>query len=168
MTPARPALVLQILGLIFGLTFAIVVRPASPEINYGLPGFLFLNWALTQAMTFAAFYAIIRQMVMVNRVIKQIKKMDISNINPLYGLARLAASIAIAIVVIAVSNYLTRIPQHIVSTIAVIFYASFSALALAVFVLPLTGINRRLRHEKDRLLITVNVHIQDAFDKVRE
>jgi hypothetical protein len=168
MTPAGPALILQILGLLFGLVFAIVVRPASPELNYNLPGFLFLNWALTQAMTFAAFYAIIRQMVMVNRVIKQIKKLDIYNIDPLYGLARLTASIAIAIVVIAVSNYLTRMPQHTGSTIAVVFYVSFSALALAVFVLPLTEINRRLSGEKERRLRTVYSQIEDAFDKVRE
>ena len=168
MTPATPALVLQILGLVFGLVFAAVVRPVSPETNYDLFGFLLLNWGLTQAMTFAAFYAIIRQMAMVSRVIRQIKRLDIYNIKPLYGLSKLTASIGIAIVVIAVSNYLTRMPQHIGSTIAVVFYASFSALALAVFVVPLTEINRRLRREKERLQRTVNASIQDAFNTVRE
>ena len=168
MTPASPALILQIVGLLFGLVFAAAVRPVSPEVNYGLPGFLFLNWGLTQATAFPGFYAIIRQLRMVNRVIKQTNRVDIYNLNPLYGLSRLTASIGIAIVVIAFSNYLTRVPQHVESTLAVVFYASFSVLALAVFVLPLTEINRRLRKEKSRLLRVVNTHIEDAFEKARK
>jgi hypothetical protein len=168
MTPSSPPLILPILGFLFGLVFAAAVRPLSPEINYALPEFVYLTWGLTQAMTFVSVYAIIRQLGMVNKVITQIIKVDIYNLNSLYGLSRLTASIGVAIGVIAFLNNFILVPQHIESTLHVVFYLSFLILGLAVFVLPLTEINRRLREEKNRLLKIVNIQIEDAFEKVRK
>jgi len=167
MVPASPPLILPMLGFLFGLVFAAAVRPSSPEINYAFPEFLFLSWGLTHTMTFVSVYAIIRQLGMVNQVITQINKLDIYNLNSLYGLSRLTASIGVAIIVITFLTSFILVPQHIESTLHVVFYLSFLILALAVFVLPLTEINRRLREEKNRLLKVVNTHIEDMFEKVR-
>ena len=104
---------------------------------------------------------------MTKTVIEQITRVDIFNLHSLYGVSRLTASIGIAIVVIALLNYFTHAHQHIESLFAVGFYISFLLLALAVFVLPLTDINQRLRKEKNRLVKNVNSHIEDAFEKVR-
>jgi hypothetical protein len=59
-------------------------------------------------------------------------------------------------------------PQQMESALAVIFYTVFLILALVVFVLPLTDVNRFLREEKKRLLKVVNTHLEDAFEKVRK
>jgi hypothetical protein len=167
MAPASPPIIVPILGFLFGLVFAAAVRPFSPEINYAFPAFVFLIWGLTQTMTLISIYAIIRQLGMVNKVIKQIIRVDINNLNPLYGLSRLTASIGIAIVAIAFLTNFLLVPQHIESALAIVFYVSFLILALAVFVLPLTEINQRLRKEKNRLLRIVSTQIEDAFEKVR-
>jgi hypothetical protein len=53
MIPASPALLLNILGFLFGLVFAAAVRPYSP---YTLPAFLFLSLGLTLAMAFVSIY----------------------------------------------------------------------------------------------------------------
>ena len=167
MTPASPPLLLPILGFLFGLVFAAGVRPFSPEIHYAFPEFLFLSWGLTHAMTFVSIYAIIRQLGMVNTVIAKIIRVDIYDLRSLYGLSRLTASIGIAIAVIAFLTSFILVPQHIESILHVVFYLSFLILALAVFVLPLTEINRRLSEEKKRLLKSINTDIEKAFEKVR-
>ena len=59
-------------------------------------------------------------------------------------------------------------PEQIESTFAIVFYAVFLMSALAVFILPLTDVNRYLSEEKKRLLKIVNSHLEDAFEKVRE
>ena len=105
---------------------------------------------------------------MIKTVIKQISWVDIYNLNSIYGLSRLTSSMGIAIVVIAFLNYFTHAPEHIESIFAVTFYVSFLVLALAVFILPLTEINRRLKDEKIRLLKIVNTQIEDTFEKVRK
>ena len=74
----------------------------------------------------------------------------------------------IAIIVIAFLNCFTHAPQHIESLFAIVIYVSFLLLVLAVFVLPLTEINRRLRDEKIRFLKIVYTQIEDAFEKVRK
>jgi hypothetical protein len=167
MTPASPPLILPILGFLFGLVFAAAVRPFS-EIHYAFPEFLFLSWGLTHAMTFVSIYAIIRQLGMVNRVITKIFRVDIYNPRSLYGLSRLTASIGIAIAVIAFLTSFILVPQHIESILHIVIYLSFLILALAVFVLPLTEINRRLSEEKKRLLKSINADIEEAFEKVRK
>lgn len=166
--PASPALIMQILGFLVGLAFAAAIRPFSPEINYSFTGFVFFSMGITLAMAFVSFYWIVRQLGMIKRVIKQIKRVDIYNLNSIYGLSRLTASIGAAIILIAFLNYLTHAPQHIESNFAVGFYISFIILALTVFVLPLTEINHRLRDEKIRLLKGVNTQIANTFEKVRK
>lgn len=166
--PASPALALQILGFFVGLGFAAVIRPFSPDINYAFPAFTFISLGLTLAMAFISFYWIIRQLVLIKRIIKEIKWVDIYNLHSIYGLSRLTASMGVAIVVIAILNYITHAPQHIQSVFAVGFYLAFLLLGLAVFILPLTEINRRLRDEKIRLLKDVNTQIEDTFKKVRK
>jgi hypothetical protein len=168
MTPASPPLILPLLGFLFGLVFAAAVRPSSPEIHYAFSEFTFLSWGLTHAMTFVSIYAIIRQLGMANRVIKQIIRVEIYNLSSLYGLSRLTASMGVAIIVIAFLTSFILVPQHIESMLHVVFYLSFLILGLLVFVLPLVEINRRLREEKNRLLKIVNTHLEDAFKKVRK
>ena len=167
MAPASPPLIMPILGFLFGLVFAVAVRPFSPDVNYAFPEFLFLSWGLTHTMTFISVYAIIRQLGKVKEVIAQITRVDLYNLNSLYGLSRLTASIGIAIIVIAFLTSFILVPQHVESTLHVVFYLSFLILALTVFVQPLTEINRRLRDEKKRLLKNLNTQIEDAFEKVR-
>jgi hypothetical protein len=167
MTPASPPLILPILGFLFGLLFAGAVRPISPEVHDIFPGFLFFIWGVTHAMTFVSCYAIIRQLGVVNSIIAKGIRVDIYNLHSLYGLSRLTASMGIAIIVITFLTSFILVPQHIESTLHIIFYLSFLLLALAVFVLPLTEINRRLREEKNRLLKRVNTEMKDAFEKVR-
>ena len=167
MIPASPALIMNILGFLCGLVFAAAVRPFSPEINYAFPEFVFFSAGLTLAMAFVSFYWIIRQLGMIHRVIKQVDWVDIYNLHSFYGLSRLTASISVAIVAIAFLNYFSHVPQHIESKFAVVFYVSFLMLALAIFILPLTEIHRRLRNEKIRLLKIVNTQIEDTFEKVR-
>jgi hypothetical protein len=165
--PASPPRILPILGFLFGLVFAAAVRPSSPDINFAFPEFLFFSWGLTHAMTFISVYAIIRQLGKVKEVVAQINRVDIYNLHSLYGLSRLTASIGIAIIVITFLTSFILVPQHVESVLHIVFYISFLILALAVFVLPLTDINQRLRKEKNRLLKIVNTQIGDAFEKVR-
>ena len=166
-TPSSPPVIVPLLGFLFGLIFAAALRPNSPDINFAFPEFIFLSWGLTQAMTFISFYAIVRQLGMVNTVIAKVVKVDIYSIKSIYGFSRLTASIGIAIIVIAFLTSLLLGHQHIDNAIMVGFYLAFLILALAVFILPLTEINRRLREEKSRLLKIVNSHIEDAFERVR-
>jgi hypothetical protein len=165
--PASPPLIVPILGFLFGLLFAATLRPHAPEINFAFPEFIFLSWGFTQVMAFISIYAIIRQLGTVNKVIAKTLKVDIYNLKPLYGFSRLTASIGVAIIVIAFLTSIILGHQHIESAVAVVFYVSFLILALAVFVLPLTEINRRLREEKIRLLKIVNTQIEETFERVR-
>ena len=81
---------------------------------------------------------------------------------------RITASIGIAIIVIAFLNMFILNPQQVESVFAIVFYAVFFLMALAVFVLPLTEINRRLKEEKKRLMKIVNTDLEAAFERVRE
>jgi hypothetical protein len=168
MTPASKGRIFQVLGFSFGIAFAAVVRPFSPEINYSFPEYVFLSWGLAQAMTFLSIYWIFRQLGLVKEVFGKLKRVDLYDLDSLYGLSRLTASMGVAIIVIAFLNMFIITPQQMESALAVIFYTVFLILALVVFVLPLTDVNRFLREEKKRLLKVVNTHLEDAFEKVRK
>jgi hypothetical protein len=168
LTPASPPSILPFLGFLFGIVFAAAVRPFSPEIHYAFPEFAFLSWGLTHAMTFVSVNAIIRQLGMIHKVITQTIKVDLYNLRSIYGLSKLTASMGIAIIVITFLTSFILVPQHVQSVLHVVFYLAFLILGVAVFVLPLTEINSKLKAEKKRLLNVVNTHLEEAFEKVRK
>lgn len=125
----------------------------------------FLGWVAGMISAIVLVYRMVHQMRWVNRAYVLIKKIDLFNLGPIYALSSFTATMSLIFLVILYSNLLQD-PRYF--TIGFYFWGSVvvSAIALAGFVLPLLGINRRLVDAKAALMQESGEELSEAFQRV--
>lgn len=149
--PFGPILLITIVGLVFGLLLAFragSIESVSSILWSGLSG---LGYTFLPIWLYAAY----RHVSQIDDLYTRVKKLNLFNLQPLYGLARVAMVVGIFLVLLVNINFLsetyfgsvTQTPGMIVTLSAIGILA-----AIAVFVVPVLGIHRKIEKDKTRLL----------------
>ncbi len=135
----------------------------TPTLGEQVAGFL--GWVTGMMAAIAFVYRMVHQMRWVNRAYAMIRKIDLYNLGPIYALSTFTATMSLIFLVILYSNLLQD-PRYF--TVGFYFWGSVvvSAIALAGFVLPLLGINRRLVDAKAALMRESGEEVSSAFQRL--
>ena len=162
--PARPTLIAAIIGALYGVVFLLT---ASPEETARLGFYSSIPAAILEITELALgygsaailIYHSIRQLRMVSRTYATHAQVDLFNLRPIHALSRLAARTAIGL---AIPSYawgfinVSRDSGAIDTGATSIFeLVTFSAIIVLMFVLPLVGARRLLRHAKAEAITEV-------------
>lgn len=155
--PARPVLLVGVLGLIFGLSYyPFLVSPDDLQNRHYLtsPVASIIDITISGIVwTFNSIFAYhtIHQLRLVSRIYSQHTHVSIFDRGPLYSLSRVGATTAVvllALIYIYVALYGNW--QLDTSIVNIAIGILFILIALATFVWPLFGAHRLLQLEKDR------------------
>ncbi|MFQ5854515.1 MAG: hypothetical protein ACE5LU_02565 [Anaerolineae bacterium] len=151
--PAQGALLASGIGAaLAGLTILIDPTPLNPEYATSRPMALFdaAIFVVSLAILGILIYHTIHQFTTVNRIHAAATHIDLFHPDPLYAFSGLTARTVVGYILIADFTYMfLREEATHPATIGV--FATMVLLAVAVFVLPLLGMHRRMLEEKERL-----------------
>jgi hypothetical protein len=107
----------------------------------------------------------IRQLRMVARLHTQATNINLLELGPVHSFSGLTARTGAGIILVLIFSYIAD-PFAESSTLDVLLYVATALLAIAVFILPVVGIQDRIEEEKDRLLKETSAAIQMASDRL--
>jgi len=158
--PAWPVGVLSLIGLIFGL-LNVSTLPMQPDllVSGSLSSIVWSTlsgsgYAFTPVWIYTAF----RQLIQINQLYGRVERINLFNLQPLYGLASVAMIIAGFFVIVGNLNYALEmfLGTRTMTTAGVIQLSGLIlTMAAIVTVVPLLGIHRKIGREK-RYLLAVN------------
>lgn len=152
------------LMLAFGGFFQVL----SPLFNATL---LTTIWAALTIMffipfAFGFFYFVFRSLVQVNRIFDKVTRINLFNLEPLYGLARFTSRVGMVFLLYLVLNFATSGAwgsEASGEAITVFYLFLNSGIAILAFLLPLWEIHLRLAAEKQRVSEENNSRLDTAF-----
>jgi hypothetical protein len=157
--------------LLFGFgigVLSVINDPMYTERVEPLLWLIMLDSIITSFLTVTFFAMItrsIRQLLLVNRLQKSATNLNLMNLAPAHAFSSLTARTGIGVIFAGVSTYVLEFLTF-GSIINPTIYLSFSALALAAFVLPVIGIKNRIEDEKEGALERIAVLLQQNFDRL--
>lgn len=131
---------------------------AATGIILGIPSF-FVGSVIT--------YHSIRQLILVNRVMKMVRQFNLFRLDPVYAFSRLTSQTGIAWILM-LSLTLLIFPLQLASTPVLVMLLGQVVLTLAAFVLPLWIAHQRLVGEKQRLLADVNQRVEALLSQLHQ
>lgn len=149
--PFWPILIITVLGLVFGMYFAFQAGSTQAVSSILWAGISGLGYTLLPIWLYAAY----RHVSQIDDLYVKVKKLNLFNLQPLYGLARVAMVVGIFFVLLVNINFVsenylgsvTQTPETIIFLSAIGITAS-----VAVFVIPVLGIHRKIEKDKTNLL----------------
>ncbi|MCW5873573.1 MAG: hypothetical protein KIS88_02895 [Anaerolineales bacterium] len=149
--PFWPILIITVLGFIFGMLLAFQSGSTDSISSILWAGLSGLGYTFLPIWLYAAY----RHVSQIDDLYTKVKKLNLFNLQPLYGLARVAMVVGIFLVLLVNINFLsetyfgsvTQTPEMIV-TLSMIGITA----AVAVFVIPVLGIHRKIEKDKTNLL----------------
>lgn len=157
-------LVLLVAGLGAGIgdsiqratTFGVTQWPLALLISIGpiLGGFFEL----------AALFRLFRQLLLVNSLYKNVKKLNLFNLWPIYALSRYGYTIALLFILatVLIDLVFTLLGAQAIGLTYIVFTLIVS---LVVFIAPLLGINNRLRTEKGHELQRLGIQLNSIYNE---
>ncbi len=148
--PAIPSLLSSLVGAGFGVLL-VVVSPATrgfSEAMYGPALSVFFFAALAYFINSHFAYRLVYQLAQVSRIYAGHARVRLSDLAPHFALSRMTSRAAIAATLV-VTGYMVGFAQVGDPTLAVAILLPNLALAVAAFVLPLTGAHRLLEAERN-------------------
>lgn len=113
------------------------------------------------------YYHSLRQLWLVNRTVKTIKRYNLFDLDPVYSFSRLTAWTGISWVLMLTLNLLL-FPFGTALELMLSITVIQAALALAAFILPLRSVNYRLVLEKRRLLAENQQRVEATLTRLHE
>lgn len=107
----------------------------------------------------------IRQLRMVGKLHEQASNINLLQLGPAHSFSALTARTGAGIVLVLILGYLSD-PLDVGSALDVLLYVATTGLAIAVFVLPIVGIQDRIEEEKDRVLKDASDMLQMTIDRL--
>ena len=159
------------------LTLALGLSTFGTQLSAGLQvGFLetanvpilvliagFLAFVGTSALTLYFMINSVRRLLLIISFHKQIKQVDIFNLESLRAFSRYTSTTSIAILLTILVNQ-----PFIVDTEGIIFFAIFILVGVAVFITPLIGLRNLITIERDQQLTEIMSDITNISKKVRQ
>ena len=136
-------------------------------VRYGLGVFFqvftFLQGLITYSTGSAIYYHSLRQLWLVNRTVKMVKRFNLFQLEPVYAFSRLTSRTGISWMIM-LGLTLLMFPLELAKGLMLAVLGFQVVLAVAAFVLPLRFVNYHLVSEKRRLLAEHNQRIESTLD----
>jgi hypothetical protein len=129
-----------------------------------------LAFATVIGVTYSALLLqVLRQLVLVDRIHRAAKIIDLFNPAPLHAFSRLTAQASLGLLLLAAILAAGTGPQLAESSTQFAagvgaFYATFALAGIATFVVPLYGMHQRIAAEKDRLRTAADARLRALLD----
>lgn len=149
--PFWPILIITIVGLILGWLLAFRAGSTADLSSILWSGISGLGYTFLPIWLYAAY----RHVSQIDDLYTKVKKLNLFNLQPLYGLARVAMVVGIFLVLLVNINFLSETYfGSVTQTPEMIFTLSLIGItaAVAVFVIPVLGIHRKIEKDKTNLL----------------
>ena len=164
--PLWSALLLNLLGILIGYFTAQSFSFGFPGVDRGMPLTFAITYALAFAFSMMSYGLIFRQLRMIRQFFRDTQKINISHLTSIYSFSRYTAIIAIWIFLITYVNAALLFPEVFENPLAASSIYFLIAFSLAIFYLPLRGMNQRLVVEKEKLLENVTSRIEKTFNRI--
>lgn len=172
--PARPILWISVVSVFIVTPLYYAADPVASQVVGLTPVGLIpriLSEGGTTTILLAITYQAIRQMRTVGRLHEAADQIDPFRPAPLYAFSRLTAQIGLVLIGFNSLGIVLN-PAVLEDTAGFGFYVSwiivFTLFALAVFLVPLGGMHRRLAGEKDRVLDAADRRMRDLIGELND
>lgn len=162
LAPLLAGLIMMVSVIVMERLWVVPVRYAALE---QLPVFAVVYYLIDKISAFlygVIIYHTIRQLRLVNSINSKHIRVNLFQLRPLQAFSKLTASTAVGLVV-GVYGWMLINPELLTDLFGLIFVASFTILAIAVFVWPLVGTHRLMEMEKDRMLQEIDHQFESVF-----
>lgn len=156
-TPSRPAWIVLVAAALFTPLYYVADPVASDVVGLSPVG-LALRYVIEAAfgaVVLVVLYQAVRQLRLVSRIHEAATRVDLYRPEPAFAFSVLTARTAMAIALVFTVPTLVAAAQVASESNAILIYAPWVAVgvsaAVAIFLLPLRGMQRRIRAEKRRL-----------------
>lgn len=111
-------------------------------------------------------FRLFRQIFLVNSLYKNVEKINLFNLWPIYALSRYGYTMSMLIILNTVlSDLITRLSGG--EELGLVFTIIYPlVLVLIMFLAPLIGMNRRLRQEKEKILQDLGDELNGVYDEI--
>lgn len=113
------------------------------------------------------FFHTSRQLLLVNRTVRLVKRFDLFRLEAVYAFSHLTARTGVALLLL-LSLILLIVPVQLTLVPLLIFQGAGIVLALAAFALPLWVVHERLNAEKRSLLAALDERIKSALARLHD
>jgi hypothetical protein len=158
-----------LLSLLFTLAF-MVFTPNIADVFDRLPGLViadFFFYVLVFGLIAAFMYHTVRQLRMVSRLHESATNINLFQSTPLYAFSLLTTLTGAGVLMLNYFSIVTD-PNTFVNPALYALTVVTSVIAVACFILPLTGMHERVVTEKNRLLAEVNSRLETTIQAVYE
>lgn len=129
--------------------------------------FIFLEGLIGFSTGSAIYYHSLRQLSLVNRTVKMVKRFNLFHLDPVYAFSRLTSRTGISWMFMLGLTLLV-FPLDLANTLMLAVLGSQVVLALAAFVLPLRFVNYHLVSEKRRLLAEHHQRVESTLARLHQ
>mgnify|MGYP001217063417 CR=1 FL=1 len=168
--PRQGVVISSAIWLIVIITIHFSSRDLYARLGYGSPVLnlvSLLEGVLSYSIGSVLYYQSLRQLWLVNRTLKTVKRFNLFNLNPVYAFSRLTAWTGISWVFMAVCTLLL-FPLEFAPELLLGFVIIQFGLAFAAFVLPLRFVNSSLVLEKLRLLTEHQQRVESTLARLHQ
>jgi hypothetical protein len=157
---------------VIALVASIGLAYVSPDL-FGISVPMSLGYLVSQTLSwfFSLFgalilvYRLIHQVRKVEKIYDLVRKIDLYNLGPIYSLSSFMAKASLILLFILYSNLVSD-PSNLEISGFIQGSIVISIIALAGFIWPLLGINRRLVEAKAELMQESGMQVRAAFDRL--
>jgi hypothetical protein len=171
--PARPIMVITVFSFVITPLYYVADPVASQVIGLTPLGFIprIISEGATSVILLAVLYQAVRQMRIVSRLHESADQIDPFRPAPLYAFSRLTAQIGLLLIGFNALGIVLN-PAMFETSTGVLFFApwlaAFTLFSIAVFVIPLSGMHRRLDTEKNRITGAADGRMRDLLAELNE
>jgi hypothetical protein len=157
-------LVLLIVGFAVGIGDSIQRATSFGVTQLPLVLLISLGPILGGFFELSALFRLLRQLILVNALYKNVKKINLFNLWPIYALSRYGYTIALLFILatVVIDLVLTLIGAQALGLTYIVYTLIVS---LVVFIAPLLGINNRLRNEKADELQRLGIQLNSVYNE---
>lgn len=157
-------IILLIAGLGLGLGDAFQRMTSFGITQLPLVALISIGPILGGVFELSTLFRLLRQLLRVNALYKDVKKINLFNLSPIYALSRYGYTIAFVfiLVTVVIDLIFTILGTEAIGLTYIIYTVIIS---LVVFLAPLIGINNRLRTEKSNELQRLGIQLDSVYNE---
>jgi hypothetical protein len=167
--PAFRGTVFLIIGMGLGLatSLATLENPSAGPQTY-IPWLTNIQWILSLGSGVMFTYFIVRQLRRLIKIFAITKDVPFSDMAPIYAFSRYTLVVALGFFVISNVNSIFLSPNNFESSLYLTQSIGFIIFALAIFYVPMRGINKRIVAKKENLQKDVIERIERMFTRIHQ
>lgn len=168
-----PSRTLILTGLAWGVVYVILMVTSFDTFNASYQFDTFFSTVLQAEGLIAyltgsgIYYHSFRQLGLVNRTVKMVRKFNMFQLDPVYAFSRVTSLIGVSWMIM-LSFTLLLFPIQLVGGLTLTILSLQVVLAIAAFILPLWFVHRRLEAEKLGLLAELNRQFETTTAKLHD